>query len=77
MIMRWEIETRWYEAYFVYDLLGQWTVVRTWGGKGSRRHGQMIDVVESPAAGFTRIETLNKQARDRRNGPAETGFLVR
>lgn len=50
------------------DLFGMWTVVRSWGGKGSRLHGSMTDVVDSPAAGSAYIDTLDKQ-RSRRNPP--------
>jgi len=68
MTARWETNSRWYEAQIVHDLFGAWTIVRVWGGKGSRRQGRMIDVVDNEAAAEARIETLNKE-RCRRNPP--------
>ncbi|MDD4937138.1 MAG: hypothetical protein PHT60_15350 [Acidiphilium sp.] len=68
MSARWETASRWYEAEIVCDLFGMWTVVRSWGGKGSRLHGSMTDVVDGPAAGSAYIDTLDKQ-RSRRNPP--------
>ncbi|WP_050453517.1 hypothetical protein [Candidatus Burkholderia verschuerenii] len=68
MTARWETNTRWYEAEIFCDLFGSWTVVRAWGGKGSRRHGGMIDVVQDEAAAVARIEVLSKE-HSRRNPP--------
>jgi hypothetical protein len=68
MLARWETQTRWYEAQIVCDLFGTWTIVRAWGGKGSRRHGGMIDVVDDQAAAVSRIDILNSE-RSRRNPP--------
>lgn len=66
MLARWETQTRWYEAQIVRDLFGTWTIVRAWGGKGSRRHGSMIDVVDDQAAAVSRIEVLNKERSSRK-----------
>lgn len=66
MIARWETQTRWYEAGIVRDLFGVWTLVRAWGGKGSRRYGGRIDAMDSEAAVLARIETLDKERRRRK-----------
>jgi predicted DNA-binding WGR domain protein len=33
---RWQTATRYYSAWVQCDLLGQWQLVRAWGGRGSR-----------------------------------------
>jgi len=57
---RWETGERWYEAILTQDLLGDWIVLRVWGGKGSRRHGQKTDMVNSEADGRNLIEQIHK-----------------
>jgi hypothetical protein len=66
MNARSETATRWYEADIVCDLLGMWTVVRSWGGKGSRHIGRKIHVVSNPAAGSAYIEELDRRRRRRK-----------
>ncbi len=56
---RWETSSRWYEAELVHDLLGDWVVVRRWGGKGSKRHGEMTCLVENEAHGYQLIEQIH------------------
>ena len=46
LIMRWETETRWYEA-FVYRDLFDLVVVQRWGGKSNQRHGELTSPVDS------------------------------
>ncbi|MBZ3928305.1 hypothetical protein [Xanthomonas citri] len=65
---RWETETRWYEATVFLDLFGTYTVVRSWGGKGSRRHGQLVEVADSEASAQARLTALDKE-RQRRKPP--------
>ncbi|WIH07056.1 hypothetical protein KHF85_20235 (plasmid) [Xanthomonas translucens pv. graminis] len=65
---RWETETRWYEAAVFLDLFGTYTVIRSWGGKGSRRHGHLVEVADSEASAKTSLKELDKE-RQRRNPP--------
>lgn len=65
---RWETARRWYEAELGQDLLGDWVVMRRWGGKGLRRHGEKPDVVHSQADGHDLIEQIH-QTRLRRKPP--------
>jgi hypothetical protein len=39
---RWETAQRWHEVELVLDLLGDWVLMRRWGSKASRRHGEQI-----------------------------------
>jgi hypothetical protein len=63
---RWETSTRWYEAHVLSDLFGGWVVVRTWGGKGSRRRGGLIEPVANQEAGVRRVSEIC--ARRRQHG---------
>ena len=62
---RWETQMRWYEAELFQDLLGDWVVLRRWGGKNSLRYGKKIDVVLSPIEGQDAIARIHS-ARLRR-----------
>ncbi|MCC8534675.1 hypothetical protein LN457_18070 [Xanthomonas phaseoli] len=63
---RWETETRWYEAAVFLDLFGTYTVIRSWGGKGSRRHGQLVEVADDEAAAQARLEALDRERKARK-----------
>ena len=63
---RWENPTRWYEALIVLDLLGDWTVVRRWGGRGSRLGNQLIEVVDDYPTAVTRVDKIDAQRRRRK-----------
>jgi hypothetical protein len=49
----------------VQDLLGDWTLVRCWGGLGSKRGGMRILAVASEGAGEELIEAIAKRRRQR------------
>lgn len=51
-----------YSVLLDQDLLGDWTVMQSWGGKGSRRGGGKITPVRSFEAG---LQLLQKIARRR------------
>ena len=57
---RWETSQRWYEAELVHDLLGDWVVMRRWGGKGSRRYGKKIGLVSNETDGRQAIERIHR-----------------
>jgi len=57
---RWESSQRWYEVILTQDLLGDWIVLRAWGGKDSHRHGQKTDLVSSEVEGRNLIEQIHK-----------------
>ena len=45
ILMRWESATRYYVVRVERDLLGDVTLLRAWGGRGSRRGNSLIDCV--------------------------------
>ena len=57
---RWETPQRWYKVELVHDLLGDWVVMRRWGGKESRRYGQKISLVSGEAEGRQVIERIHR-----------------
>lgn len=62
---RWEKATRYYEAHVQQDLWGEWLVVRTWGGKGSRRGGIKAELCATRKEACARFERI-AQLRQRR-----------
>ena len=56
---RWETAQRWYEAELVLDLLGDWVLMRRWGSKASRQHGELSHLVSGEAAGRQFIERIH------------------
>lgn len=64
--VRWENVHRWYEAEVVHDLLGDWVVVRRWGGKDSKRHGEMTCLVDDEADGLRLVEQIHVARSKRR-----------
>ncbi|WP_175891668.1 hypothetical protein [Burkholderia cepacia] len=68
MRVRWETARRWYEVELVCDLLGDWVLIRRWGGKESGRHGKKLVVVASERDGLLRLERIHR-VRARRNPP--------
>jgi hypothetical protein len=67
VVLRARLETaqRWYEVELVHDFLGDWVVMRRWGGKDSKRHGEKPDVVAGESEGRELIEQIHR-ARLRR-----------
>jgi hypothetical protein len=68
MRTRWETARRWCEAELVRDLLGDWVLIRRWGGKASGRHGEKLAVVADERDGLIRLERIHR-ARARRKPP--------
>lgn len=56
---RWETAQRWYEAELVRDLLGDWVLMRRWGSKTSRQHGELSHLVAGEAEGKQFIEKIH------------------
>lgn len=68
-IRRWYTPSRWYYAAIVRDLLGDWTVVRRWGGRNNQLYGQMIEVVANYQAAYHRLDMLDSERRKRQYQP--------
>jgi hypothetical protein len=64
-IVRWENDTRWYEAEFICDLLGDLVVIRRWGGHHSKRQGMKKKVVTDEAEGYRFLEKIDAQRKKR------------
>ena len=60
---RWENAgaRRYYEARVTQGLFGEWYVLRSWGGIGTRFGGEQADLVTSPADAITVLEVLAKR----------------
>ena len=56
---------RYYEADVLRDLLGDWTVVRVWGGLGTHRGGQRIGVRGSQADAERALAQVAKRRQQR------------
>lgn len=54
-------ETRVYITLLDQDLLGDWTVTQSWGGKGNRRGGGKVTHVENFEAGLQLLQAIAKQ----------------
>jgi predicted DNA-binding WGR domain protein len=71
--VRWEKDSRYYEAHVEQDLWGEWVLTRIWGRRGTPM-GQMRRV---PCASYTdaleKLESLRKQ-RERRGYSAVGKF---
>ena len=61
MIWRWESATRWYEAELISDLVGDWLVVRRWGGLYSERYGTKTDVVPDLFSGVALLFEIDQE----------------
>ena len=51
MHSEWLTATRYYQVSLFTDLLGDWVLVRRWGGRNTRRGGEKTDWVQNPGAG--------------------------
>lgn len=67
-IVRWVSKDRWYHAYIVCDLLGDWTVVRQWGGLHNRRGGQKIDHVSCFVEANAHMKMIERRRRYSHSG---------
>ena len=54
-------ETRIYTAILDRDLLGDWTVMQSWGGKSNQRGGGKVTHVESFEAGLKLLQAIAKR----------------
>ena len=62
---RWETKTRWYEAWITIDLFGDVVLIRHWGGKDNKHHGQKTTLCTDLAEAFKMLEVLRKQRQSR------------
>lgn len=58
--LRFASNSRIYNAVLTQDLLEDWTVVQSWGGKGNLRGGGKITHVESFEAGMALLRSIAK-----------------
>ena len=68
MLVRWESDTRCYIVHVSPDLWGTLTLRRVWGGIGSARGSEMMEVIEGddvPEQISARLEAIDKQRRRR------------
>ncbi len=56
---------RLYQVELVRDLFGDWTIILSWGGLGSRQGQMRVIDVPSQAAGVERIESIRKRRQQR------------
>jgi hypothetical protein len=54
-------ETQVYTAILDRDLLGDWTVMQSWGGKSNQRGGGKVTPVESFEAGLQLLQAIAKR----------------
>ncbi len=63
--MRFSSPDRTYTAVLQQDLLGDWTITQSWGGKFNRRGGGQIRLVDNFPAGLSMLQTIAKQRHRR------------
>ncbi len=70
---------RYYQADLVLDLFGDWTLVKTWGGLGTRRGSYSITGVSSYKDGLLKIDVLVDNREKRGYVPVDsfTGWMSR
>lgn len=73
-IVRWESTNRWYEASIICDLLGDWMVIRRWGGLRNRRGGHKIDHFPGYLEACSHMEMIDRRRRYRRSGYQRLNF---
>jgi len=73
LIETWVTPTKYYHAVVNKDLFGRLTLVKTWGGRDSKRGGREICPIESYYAGEKEIEKIAK-VREKR-GYSEFGKI--
>jgi len=61
--MQFASETRVYTTLLDQDLLGDWTVMQSWGGKGNQRGGGEVTHVESFEAGLRLLQVIAKRRK--------------
>lgn len=74
--MRWinDATARYYQVHLIQDLFGEWTLIRVWGGLGTRRGAMRSTGVASYADGQAQLEAIGKRRRQRGYRPvAATG----
>lgn len=55
------VSERYYEAHVLRDLFGDWTVFRVWGGLGTRRGGQRVDVLPSESDAEAQLRRIARR----------------
>jgi predicted DNA-binding WGR domain protein len=66
-VMRWvhPQKRRYYEAFVLEDLLGDWEVVTSWGALDSKRGGGKVKIVDSREAAEAAIEKVGRRRQKR------------
>jgi hypothetical protein len=64
--MRWESARRYYKAHLFEDLLGDWVVVRAWGGKFNRLGGTSTEQVGGVEEGRALLKQISAEREKRR-----------
>lgn len=59
--MQFVSETRIYTTLLDQDLLGDWTVMQSWGGKGNQRGGGKVTHVKDFEAGLRLLQAIAKR----------------
>lgn len=67
---RWTTNRRYYSAHVLKDLLGDWQLVRVWGGRGTRLGCYSITPTATQAEAVALLE--REEARRRRRGYVPT-----
>ncbi len=73
---RWETRTRWYEAWIGVDLFGDVVLVRHWGGKDNRRHGQKTVLCADLTEALKKLDALQKRRKNRPNPYAKVSEIT-
>jgi predicted DNA-binding WGR domain protein len=60
-VRRWQSATRYYTAEVVRDLFGEWAVLRSWGGMGSRRGAYHFTHAPTYQAALDALEALDQR----------------
>lgn len=63
--LRFVSEARVYTVVLDQDLLGDWVVIQSWGGKGNQRGGGKVTHVPSFEAGMAMLRAIAKQREKR------------
>jgi hypothetical protein len=61
MLLRWQSETRYYAVWLHVDMLGDWVLTRTWGGRFNRLGYIETQPVGTFDNGLAAIELVKKE----------------
>ena len=62
----WQRDDRYYWCALRQNLFGEWVLLRRWGGRRTRKGGQMETVVANPEEGHRLIQDVLKRRQYRR-----------